>query len=122
LIQGHWTKEEDVVLSMAVKAYQANALAKWAKVAQHVPGRTDVQCRERWVNVLDPELKTDPWTPEEDQKLLETVDRVGVGKWSKVSEFLPPRTDNQCWRRWKTMSKEELAHYRQLIFKKKQVR
>ena len=35
---------------------------KWSKVAQHVPTRTDVQCRERFKNVLDPKLTSAPWT------------------------------------------------------------
>ena len=34
---------------------------KWSLVAQHVTGRSDVQCRERYMNVLDPSLKADPW-------------------------------------------------------------
>ena len=28
----------------------------WSKIAAHVATRTDVQCRERWINVLDPEV------------------------------------------------------------------
>ena len=35
---------------------------KWSQVALHVPGRTDVQCRERYVNILDPDLNPNPWT------------------------------------------------------------
>jgi hypothetical protein len=27
---------------------------KWSQVAKLVPGRTDVQCRERYMNVLNP--------------------------------------------------------------------
>lgn len=27
---------------------------KWSKVAAHVAGRTDVQCRERFMNCLNP--------------------------------------------------------------------
>ncbi len=34
---------------------------KWSLVAKHVAGRSDVQCRERYMNVLDPSLKADPW-------------------------------------------------------------
>jgi hypothetical protein len=26
------------------------------KIHQHVKGRTDMQCRERWVNILDPNI------------------------------------------------------------------
>ena len=46
---------------MAVKAY---GHGNWAKIQRHVPGRTDVQCRERWANVLNPELNLRPWTAE----------------------------------------------------------
>jgi Myb-like DNA-binding domain len=35
---------------------------KWAAVARSVPGRNDMQCRERFVNVLDPDLNPEPWT------------------------------------------------------------
>lgn len=44
---------------------------KWARVAEAVPTRNQVQVRERFVNVLDPELKRGkPWTPEEDAILV----------------------------------------------------
>jgi hypothetical protein len=33
-------------------------------------GRTGKQMRERWHNQLDPNIRKDPWTPEEDQRLL----------------------------------------------------
>lgn len=53
------------------------------------PGRTDVQCRERWCNVLDPSLDKGQWTPEEDARLLElAVSNTGAdGKargWASV--------------------------------------
>lgn len=48
-----WTEEEDTVLRNSVEVY---GLGNWTKVQKHIPGRTDMQCRERWVNVLDPSL------------------------------------------------------------------
>ena len=42
---------------------------KWSKVAQHVPSRTDVQCRERFKNVLDPKLTSEPWTAGENRHM-----------------------------------------------------
>ncbi len=39
-----------------------------------MPRRTDKQCRERYANVLDPELRLyAEWTPEEDKLLLRAV-------------------------------------------------
>ena len=44
---------------------------KWARVAEAVPTRNQVQVRERWVNVLDPDLQRGkPWTAEEDSILV----------------------------------------------------
>jgi hypothetical protein len=37
--KGHWTKEEDVILSEAVKK---NCGKNWKKIAESLPGRTDV--------------------------------------------------------------------------------
>jgi myb proto-oncogene protein len=31
-----------------------------------LPGRIGKQCRERWHNHLDPNIKKDKWNPEED--------------------------------------------------------
>ncbi|CAG8647777.1 13911_t:CDS:10 [Cetraspora pellucida] len=90
--RGRWKKEEDEALRNAVSIYGAG---NWVKVQQYVLGRTDVQCRERWMNVLNPSIKKDSWTKEEDTKLLELVKSIGVGKWAKISAFMDGRTDNQ---------------------------
>eukprot|EP00300_Choanocystis_sp_HF-7_P014308 c18643_g1_i1.p1 GENE.c18643_g1_i1~~c18643_g1_i1.p1 ORF type:complete len:659 (+),score=113.20 c18643_g1_i1:117-2093(+) len=108
IVRGRWARAEDQALVEAVKAH---GVGNWTRIAQHVPGRTDVQCRERWCNVLDPDLCIAPWTAEEDERLLKAVDMLGEGKWSQISQLLAPRTDNQCWRRWKHISKRKLGDY-----------
>lgn len=90
--RGRWTAEEDKMLTFAVGAY---GVGNWVKIQQHVPGRTDVQCRERWVNILSPNVKSGPWTAEEDRKLREATERHGLGKWAQIAQELFPRTDNQ---------------------------
>jgi Myb-like DNA-binding domain len=56
--KGSWTAEEDAIL----KAKRALYGRKWAKIAAHLPGRLGKQCRERFVNHLDPQLKKGDWT------------------------------------------------------------
>lgn len=102
---GRWTVEEDKLLKVAVVVYGPRM---WKKIAAFVPGRTEVQCRERWCNVLDPSIKLEGWTQEEDAKLETAVSIYGYC-WSKVAIFVPPRTDNQCRRRWKVLHPQELA-------------
>ncbi len=65
------------------------------------------RCRERWVNVLNPALKRSEWTAIEDEELLKATAELGVGNWNKVAQRMAPRTDNQCWRRWKQISDEK---------------
>lgn len=59
--RSRWTPEEDEALRAAVGVY---GVGNWNKVQRHIPGRTDMQCRERWTNCLDPNLKFDPLTEE----------------------------------------------------------
>jgi hypothetical protein len=44
---------------------------RWAAIASNLPGRNGKQCRERWHNQLDPSIKRESWTDEEDRILME---------------------------------------------------
>ncbi|KAJ2890958.1 hypothetical protein GGI21_005999, partial [Coemansia aciculifera] len=76
---GRWDRDEDVALLAAVRLY---GVGQWTKIAKHVPGRTDVKCRERYMNVLTPDVNNTQWTAAEDARLIAIVNRVGIGKWS----------------------------------------
>ena len=92
-----WSFEEDLTLGIALRIYGNK---KWSKIANHLEGRTDIQCRERFCNILDPSLEEVDWTYLEDIKLLMLYDRM-KNKWSKIAKDFGNRTDNTCWRRWK---------------------
>ncbi|KAJ2351193.1 hypothetical protein GGF43_004101, partial [Coemansia sp. RSA 2618] len=103
---GRWDRDEDVALLAAVRLY---GVGQWTKIAKHVPGRTDVKCRERYMNVLTPDVNNSQWTADEDDRLIAIVSRVGIGKWSYVADLLGGRTDNQCWRHWRSLHKKGKA-------------
>jgi hypothetical protein len=46
-----------------------------------------VQCRERYCNILDPSLKTEKWTLEEDKLLLDLAKQHG-NKWAKIANLV----------------------------------
>ncbi|KAL6045360.1 Myb-related protein B [Balamuthia mandrillaris] len=95
--RGRWTKQEDNTLREAVKLYGAK---NWKQIAECVPGRSDVQCLHRWQKVLNPELVKGPWTKEEDELVIELVERYGPKRWSLIASHLKGRIGKQCRERW----------------------
>ena len=59
---GPWTKEEDEKVIELVKKYGPK---RWTLIAKQLKGRIGKQCRERWHNHLNPEIKKTAWTEEE---------------------------------------------------------
>ncbi|CAN0430927.1 unnamed protein product, partial [Ectocarpus fasciculatus] len=67
---------EDLELGRAV-AHNTGALngEAWKKIALSLPGRSANQCRRRWSNYVDPNLKTTPWSNQE-FRLLHLAQRM----------------------------------------------
>ncbi|KAG5054493.1 hypothetical protein GLYMA_03G082400v4 [Glycine max] len=95
--RGGWTEEDDDTLTNAVQVFNGK---NWKKIAEFLPGKSEVQCLHRWQKVLHPELVKGPWTQEEDDKIIEMVSTHGPKKWSLISKSLPGRIGKQCRERW----------------------
>ena len=106
LIKGSWTREEDEAI---IKFVRENGTKNWAKLAEILPGRLGKQCRERWRNHLDPNVNRSPWTPEEDQILIEMHEKLG-NQWVKIAEKLNNRSDNCVKNRWNSTLKKQLLY------------
>lgn len=128
---GRWTALEDAWLLLAVHRVGGNTIIhdernekmiekdkaaeenielnrrtiNWSVVSAFVPRRTDVQCRERYMNVLHPFVRKDDFTMEEDNLLRRAVKELGEGNWAAIqARHFPNRTDNQCRRRWMVLA------------------
>jgi hypothetical protein len=97
-VTGPWSATEDAKLTAVVKTHGD---MDWVKVAALVPGRSYLQCRQRWIRYL---TKTDlimgQFTAKEDVKLTAAVLKHGIKNWIAVAEMVPHRTFQQCRNRW----------------------
>ena len=79
-IKRPWTEEQDQLLRDAIKKFGAR---NWSSVSEMIPTKNGKQCRERWINHIDPAINREPWTHEDDMALIEAHSRLG-NRWTEL--------------------------------------
>ncbi|XP_065059331.1 uncharacterized protein LOC135686883 isoform X3 [Rhopilema esculentum] len=97
LVKSSWTASEDEELCFAVDVCPKGS---WLQVANMLEGRLPMQCLIRYRKGVQPGLKKGKWTKEENELLLKYCNIYGVGKWKKISQHIPGRSDCSCRERW----------------------
>lgn len=77
-----FTYEEDNKLKCLVSYYGTK---NWYLISELMPGRNARQCKDRWEKYLDPNINFQPFTQEEDRKLLYLHKIIGPKKFQEVS-------------------------------------
>jgi hypothetical protein len=94
---------EDALLLDLVKKHGNDA---WMEVAAELPGRTPRQCRNRYTMFLAPGANSDPWTPEEDERLKKYYGVHGP-KWAMLRQYFPGHTDLNIKNRFAYLTRNE---------------
>lgn len=90
-----FTPEEDRQLLQLFEETPNN----WVAIANRMHNRSPKQCRDRYCHYLSPDLEKKKWTFEEDQRLLELVQKHG-NHWNYLTQFLPGRSSNDLKNRF----------------------
>ncbi|KAF9037611.1 hypothetical protein BJ165DRAFT_1416881 [Panaeolus papilionaceus] len=96
-----WTVQEDQLLREAVQREDPDNSnpSKWHAIAKHVPNRTNKDCRKRWFAKMASDVVKGGWAPDEDEKLVQGIERYGT-RWSLVASVVQTRNSDQCAKRW----------------------
>jgi hypothetical protein len=97
-----FTLDEDRNLIELVQRFGSK---DWIRISSMMNGRNPRQCRERYNNYLNPDLRTGGWTAQEDELLQKKFEQLGP-KWNAIGKCFVNRSDNGLRNRWMVLARQ----------------
>lgn len=109
IIKGSWTRDEDDKIMELVGKYGKS----WSKISKVLVSRNGKQIRDRFINILDPNIKKGKFSHEEDVKLVSLYKKLGP-RWATISKFFDNRTADMIKNRFHSSIKKNMNFYEDL--------
>lgn len=119
---GTWNEEDDKILSELCNDEKLSG--KWSQIG-NLMKRMPEDCRDRWRNYikLEGKQRKSRWSPDEEKKLQEIIDKYGNDQninWVKISEMMGgTRSRLQCRYKWSQMKKIQMIKEVQTLTKER---
>lgn len=94
----HCASLQDEILKAAVMKYGLN---QWARISSLLVRKSAKQCKARWYEWLDPNIRKTEWTRDEDEKLLHLA-KLMPTQWRTIAPIVG-RTPAQCLERYEKL-------------------
>ena len=94
-----WTKEENEQLIKCVNKFGKN----WKECAKYIKGKKGKQCRDHWINCLDPKLNKKDFSKEEDILIISLFNKYK--SWVKIKSIFKNRSENKLKNRYNNILK-----------------
>lgn len=102
--QPKFSKPNDIKLLELVEQYGTHS---WMKIAKYFKNKTPKQCRDRWNNYVNPDIKRTAWTKEEDKQLLDYYSQIGP-QWTVMMPYFGNRTPGDIRFRYLKLNRHEM--------------
>lgn len=103
-----WSDKENKILTEVINKFGTN---NWTEIAVEFNkvsaenSRTRKQCRDHWLNFLNPEVDRGKMTPQDELHLLCYWQQLG-NRWVEIAKFMG-RSENWVKNNWKKILKQE---------------
>ena len=99
-----WREAEDTLLLELVQQF---GVKRWKVIGETLRNRvptfskSNLQCRERFVNHLAPNIRKGRWS-EDERRLLSSLHKLHANQWCLIAKQMPWRTENsiKCYFHW----------------------
>ena len=104
--KGTWKKDEDIKILQLVQKYGK----AWSKISREIKTRNGKQIRDRYLNVLDPNINKNKFSYTEDCRIINLYKKHGA-KWAVIAKAFPFRTADMIKNRFHSSIKKHIDEF-----------